>query len=154
MACTLFHDSRNPEFRFPFGAVAAGTVVTLRLRVAWDGEGRAEGAEGVKGVEGTSWTAGTAAAAEGSDAPREVLLRLWIDGREQRLPMARVAPARPAQTDGAAGTDRAAVAAGADGTAKAASPGPVLYEACVPMPGRGCLVWYYFIVRNGQDICY
>lgn len=154
MACTLFHDSRNPEFRFPFGAVAAGTVVTLRLRVAWDGEGRAEGAEGVKGVEGTSWTAGTAAAAEGSDAPREVLLRLWIDGREQRVPMARVAPARPAQTDGAAGTDRAAVAAGADGTAKAASPGPVLYEACVPMPGRGCLVWYYFIVRNGQDICY
>jgi 4-alpha-glucanotransferase len=33
----LYHDSRNTAYRFPFGAVPAGTAVTLRLDVQGDG---------------------------------------------------------------------------------------------------------------------
>ncbi len=33
----IVHDSRNTTYRYPFGAVEAGSVVTLRCDVEWDG---------------------------------------------------------------------------------------------------------------------
>ncbi|MEE3381421.1 MAG: 4-alpha-glucanotransferase [Succiniclasticum sp.] len=149
MDCTLFHDSRNTAYRYPFGAVPAGTVVTLRLD-----------------VRGT-----------GTEA---VFLRLWVHDHEEKVPMQVVweEPVKDeaAKDDVAAGetakealpADEAAdgnfaathsVTGGAEAATEAAKAAPARprlrrYEAAVPMPADGCLVWYYFLVQAGGRTVY
>ncbi|MDR7868001.1 MAG: 4-alpha-glucanotransferase [Sporomusaceae bacterium] len=90
----LYHDSRTAIFRSPFGAVACGTVIDLRLAV---------------------------------DAGRrvdEVLLRTWRDG---------------------GGEDIIPMTLSEDG-------GERYYHAALAAPGEPGLVWYYFIVRTGDEV--
>ncbi|XOQ51869.1 MAG: 4-alpha-glucanotransferase [Succiniclasticum sp.] len=135
MAYTLFHDSRNPDFRIPFGAVPTGTVVTLRLHVAWDApekplkDSSKDAGKGARKGASKGAAAPAPKTADASGGPDEVLLRLWQNDQERRIPMTRVSPEAPDRHD-------------------------ALYEASIRTPGQGCLVWYYFVARKGQDICY
>lgn len=132
MDCTLFHDSRNTAYRYPFGAVSAATVVTLRLDV----RGR-----GTEAVFVRLWV---------HDHEEKVPMQVvWEE------PVQEAAGNRAAAHSGT-GTEEPEEDTAGDPAVAAVSAQPRLrrYEASVSMPAEGCLVWYCFLVQDGGRTIY
>lgn len=107
-----YHNSHDPFFRSPFGAVQCGGLLRLRLLVQ-------------------------------PDSPvEECFLRLWVQDREERLPMVRLE--EPAccgeQEEGSASCGRQGA-----GT---------VYEVEYPLPHEPGIIWYYFAFRAGGETCF
>ncbi|SHN85285.1 4-alpha-glucanotransferase [Desulfitobacterium chlororespirans DSM 11544] len=108
-----YHNSHDPFFRSPFGAVQCSGLLRLRLLM------RPEDSSG-------------------ADSPvQECFLRLWVQDREERLPMIRVEEAACCgeQEEGSASYGR-------QGTG-------TVYEAEYPLPHEPGIIWYYFVFMIG-----
>ena len=80
------------------------------------------------------------------DGTETVFLRLWIDNAEKRLPMACEEPQVPGRGS--------SWSAGTAGVLPQKAVKKRRYGVTFTVPEKGCLVWYYFIVRTGSGTVY
>ena len=141
MRPVIVHDSRNTTYRCPFGAVEAGSVVTLRCDVEGDGT-------------------------------EQVTLRLWQEGAGETLVAMQPETWKRKQDTEKEENRPDEIMASAENTkellpkeetkTKKASDSLNRKEArkqrryvChITTPETGCLLWYYFIVKEADKIFY
>ncbi|MBO6039170.1 MAG: hypothetical protein J6P17_04350, partial [Acidaminococcaceae bacterium] len=121
MQPVIIHDSRNTSYRYPFGAVEAGSVVTLRCDVEGDGK-------------------------------EQVTLRLWQEGAGETLAAMQPETWKRRQEPSEQEETKTAAASRA---AEKIAPGIKRRYACqITVPEKGCLLWYYFIIKTAEKTYY
>ena len=140
MQPVIIHDSRNTAYRFPFGAVQAGSTVTLRCEVEGDGTENVilrvwqEGAgEFLYVMEEEEW-----------QRPGETAMPEQFSAAEEI----------PGSRNIATGTVTSAAAAAKRPLPSAKKRKKRKYVYRLAVPEQGCLLWYYFKVETAGKIFY
>ena len=141
MQPVIVHDSRNTTYRCPFGAVEAGSVVTLRCDVEGDGKERVtlrlwqEGAgETLVAMQSETWKRKQGAEKE-ENRPDEIIAEAENTKELSLQEETKTKKASDSLTRKEARKQRR-------------------YVCRITTPESGCLLWYYFIVKTGDKTFY
>ena len=140
MQPVIIHDSRNTMYRFPFGAVQAGSTVTLRCEVEGDGTEKVilrvwqEGAgEALYVMEREEWKRPGEKETEEQPADAEKHAALQNDAAEKLISTGNTEPCLLPSVHNRKRR---------------------IYVYRLTVPERGCLLWYYFKVETAEKILY
>lgn len=137
----IIHDSRNTTFRYPFGAVEAGSVVTLRCDVEGDG---------TEQVTLRSWQEGA------GETLTAMQPEIWKRQRgtaeeekqfDENIESAESVTERSLQEE--TKTQKASDSLTSNAVRKKRR-----YVCRITVPESGCLLWYYFIVKAAGKTFY
>ena len=136
MQPVIVHDSRNTTYRYPFGAVEAGSVVTLRCDVEGDGTEQVtlrlwqEGAgETLVAMQPETWKRKQETEKEENIAPVEGVTELSLQEETKMT-----------KNSGSLTSEEARK--------------KCRYACRITVPETGCLLWYYFIVNIADKTFY
>ncbi len=153
MQPVIIHDSRNTTYRYPFGAVEAGSVVTLRCDVEGDGRERVllrlwqEGAgETVTDMQPETWK--RKQEINGPEEPGSAEKAAPSPDDADRDNATAKTEAGPSQRN-ETGSPDAPLASGSEALRKKQR-----YACRITVPETGCLLWYYFIVKTADKTYY
>ena len=138
MQPVIIHDSRNTVFRYPFGAVEAGSSVALRCEVEGDGTEK---------VMLRLWI----------DGAGESLLKMEEESWQRKETKKR--PAEEEKKNAGVGLEVESDDAGSVSFAAAGNTPVVprkkrMYHCTFPVPDKGCLLWYYFKIETAEKTYY
>ena len=141
MQPVIVHDSRNTTYRYPFGAVEAGSVVTLRCDVEGDG---------TEQVTLRLWQEGAGETLYAMQA--ETWKRKQETEKAEKLPDENIAAAESVTEPSLQEETKTTKDSGSLN-------GKVLRKKCrytcrISVPKTGCLLWYYFIVKTADKTFY
>ena len=141
MRPVIVHDSRNTTYRYPFGAVEAGSVVTLRCEVEGDG---------TEQVTLRLWQEGAGETLVAMQ--QEKWKRKQEEEKEEKLSDENVALTENATEQSLQEETKTTKASGSL-TGKAVQK-KRRYVCRISVPETGCLLWYYFIVKIKEKTYY
>jgi 4-alpha-glucanotransferase len=170
MQPVIIHDSRNTTYRYPFGAVEAGSVVTLRCEVEGDGTEQVtlrlwqEGAgETLHAMQQEKWKRKREAEEEEklfektmvSDSDSSKTEAALSDEKDALMTGVTDIDAVPAKdvTERSLQEETKTSAASDSLTGKAVQK-KSRYVCQITVPQAGCLLWYYFIVKTKEKTYY
>ena len=138
MQPVIIHDSRNTVFRYPFGAVEAGSSVALRCEVEGDGTEK---------VMLRLWI----------DGAGESLLKMEEESWQRKETKKR--PVEEEKKNVGVGPEVKSDDAGSVSFAAAGNTPVVprkkrMYHCTFPVPDKGCLLWYYFKIETAEKTYY
>ena len=141
MQPVIVHDSRNTTYRYPFGAVEAGSVVTLRCDVEGDG---------TEQVTLRLWQEGAGETLVAMQP--ETWKRKQEAEKEEKLPDENIAAVESVTELSQQEETKTTKASGSLN-------GKTLRKKCrytcrISAPEAGCLLWYYFIVKTADKTFY
>ena len=141
MQPVIVHDSRNTTYRYPFGAVEAGSAVTLRCDVEGDG---------TEQVTLRLWQEGAGETLYAMQA--ETWKRKQETDKAEKLPDENIAAAESVTEPSPQEETKKVNASGS-------FPNKTVrikrrYACRISAPETGCLLWYYFIVKTADKTFY
>ena len=141
MQPVIVHDSRNTTYRYPFGAVEAGSAVTLRCDVEGDG---------TEQVTLRLWQEGAGETLYAMQA--ETWKRKQETEKAEKLPDENIAAAESVTEPSLQEETKKVNASGS-------FPNKTVrikrrYACRISAPETGCLLWYYFIVKTADKTFY
>ena len=153
MQPVITHDSRNTTYRYPFGAVEAGSAITLRCDVEGDGKEKVilrlwqEGAgETLYTMQPETWKRKQEAAEKEKTLSVEEAVPMPDDAVIDGAPAKTVT--EPVQNEEIKTPAAFRIPPTKEVSEKRR------YVCRIIMPDTGCLLWYYFIVKTAEKTYY
>ena len=153
MQPVIIHDSRNTIYRYPFGAVEAGSAVTLRCDVEGDGTEKVilrlwqEGAgETLVPMKAEQWKRKRETAEKEKTLSVEEAVPVPDDAVIDEAPAKTVT--EPVQNEKIKTPTASRIPATKEVKEKRR------YVCRITVPDTGCLLWYYFIVKTAEKTYY